>query len=486
MHYTIVCLFDLSALWRLETGAGVFFYSLQKAFCKCMLLSLLFLQPLIAPAQTSSVKRMIVEKRDASFTRFLQPAVFSLSKIMMHDVVNPPAAARYYAYCMLGAYEIVAQNNNTLIPLTALVKQYKSSIITTKQTDYDHRIAAIYCILETGRLMLPSGYRLQEEEEQFIAAQQKAKVSRAIIDSSVAVASYMAARIADYAKSDRYGKLSAQLRYTPIKGDGYWYPTPPAYMEAVEPNWKSVRPLIIDSCNQFPPLSPVAFSKDSNSLFYRLAKEVYDVSTKPTPEQLNIASFWDCNPFVVATSGHMSIGFKKISPGGHWMNIAAIAAQKAQLDFAATITVQMLVGVTIQDAFISCWDEKYRSNRIRPETYINRYINIKWQPVLQTPPFPEYTSGHSVVSTAAAEVLTYLLGDRFAYTDNSEEIFEIPARSFSSFRNAAAEAAMSRLYGGIHYRDAIENGQQQGKELGVFIVDRLQKMGIKPVKSFYK
>jgi hypothetical protein len=138
------------------------------------------------------------------------------------------------------------------------------------------------------------------------------------------------------------------------------------------------------------------------------------------------------------------------------------------------------------DAFIVCWDEKYRSNRIRPETYINRYINRKWQPVLQTPPFPEYTSGHSVVSTAAAEVLTYLLGDRFAYTDNSEELFEIPARSFSSFRDAATEAAISRLYGGIHYRDAIENGQQQGKEVGEFIVDRMQKVGIKPVKSLYK
>jgi hypothetical protein len=336
--------------------------------------------------------------------------------------------------------------------------------------------------METGRLMLPSGYRLQEDEEQFVAGQQKAKVPKAILDSSVAVASYMAARIVDYSKTDRYGKLSAQLRYTPIKGDAYWYPTPPAYMEAVEPNWKTVRPLVIDSCNQFVPLPPVAFSKDSGSDFYRLAREVYDASIKPAAGQLTIASFWDCNPFIVATAGHMSIGFKKISPGGHWMNIAAIAAQTAQLNFAETITVQMLTGITIMDAFISCWDEKYRSNRIRPETYINRYIDIKWQPVLQTPPFPEYTSGHSVVSTAAAEVLTYLFGDQLTFTDNSEELFEIPPRSFTSFRQAAAEAAISRLYGGIHYRDAIENGQQQGKQLAAFIVSRLQAAGVKPVK----
>jgi hypothetical protein len=466
-----VRLFGILSGRRLGTGAGMLYFFVAS-----------LLQQPAAVAQTMVAKAKGIQKEKAAFTHYLQPAVFSLSKVMMHDVVNPPAAARYYAYCMLGAYEIVSQHDVSLIPLSNLLKQYKRTVITTLPKYYDQHIAAVYCIMETGRLMLPSGYRLQEDEEQFIAEQQKAKVPKAILDSSVAVASYMAARIVDYSKADRYGKLSAQLRYTPIKGDGFWYPTPPAYMEAVEPNWKTIRPLLIDSCNQFVPLPPVTFSKDSNSEFYRLAREVYDASVKPTPEQLNIASFWDCNPFVVATSGHMSIGFKKISPGGHWMNIAAIAAQKAQLSFAETITVQMLTGITIMDAFISCWDEKYRSNRIRPETYINRYIDIKWQPLLQTPPFPEYTSGHSVVSTAAAEVLTYLFGDQLAFTDNSEELFEIPARSFTSFRQAAAEAAISRLYGGIHYRDAIDNGAKEGKQLGAFIISRLQAAGIRPVK----
>ncbi|WP_242675026.1 vanadium-dependent haloperoxidase [Niastella populi] len=474
-------LFDMSNRC-LETGAGIFSIACMQRIGKYMLLVILLLGQQRTIAQPTAVKARVMQKSEAAFTRYLQPAVFSLSKIMMHDVVNPPAAARYYAYCMLGAYEIISQNDSTLTTLNNLLKQYERPLITTKRGSYDPRIAAIYCIMETGRLMLPSGYRLQEEEEQFIAQQIKARVPRAMLDSSVAVANYIAAKMAGYAKADRYGKLSAQLRYTPVKGDSYWYPTPPAYMEAVEPNWKTIRPLVIDSCNQFLPKPPVVFSKDSASEFYKMAKEVYDVSVKPTEEQLNIASFWDCNPFVVATSGHMMIGFKKISPGGHWMNIAGIAAQQAHLSFNATITVQMLTGITIHDAFISCWDEKYRSNRIRPETYINRYINIKWQPLLQTPPFPEYTSGHSVVSTAAAEVLTYMLGDKLTYTDNSEEIFEIPARTFTSFRQAADEAAVSRLYGGIHYRDAIVNGQDQGREVGMFIVGRLKAVGMKPVK----
>jgi hypothetical protein len=135
------------------------------------------------------------------------------------------------------------------------------------------------------------------------------------------------------------------------------------------------------------------------------------------------------------------------------------------------------------DAFISCWDEKYRSNRIRPETYINRYIDVNWKPLLQTPPFPEYTSGHSVMSTATAQVLTYLMGDQFSFTDDSEEMFEIRARSFTSFLQAAAEAAISRLYGGIHFRDSIENGQTQGKNIGDNIIEKLKAGGVQPVHS---
>ena len=408
----------------------------------------------------------------------IQPAIFSLSMVMMHDVVNPPAASRFYTYAMMGAYEIVSQNSKTMPALTSLVKNYKAVRVNVAGKKYDHRIAAVYCILETGKRMLPSGFMLEKQEEKFIQQLKKNRVSQAMIDESIAVADLVADEIIAYAKTDGYGKLSAKLRYTPLKGDGYWYPTPPAYMEAVEPNWKTIRPMLIDSCNQFPPAIPIAFSTDSNSVFYKMAKEVYDISKALTADQLQIASFWDCNPFVVATSGHMSLGFKKISPGGHWMNIASIASKKAGLDFDQAILLHTILSATIMDAFISCWDEKYRSNRIRPETYINKYVDINWLPILQTPPFPEYTSGHSVISTASAEVLSYLLGDRFTYTDNTEDMFEIPARTFSSFREAADEAAISRLYGGIHYRDAIVNGQEQGKAVGEKIVEKIKMAGI--------
>lgn len=411
----------------------------------------------------------------------LQPAVFSMSLVMMHDVVNPPAASRFYMYAILGAYEIAAQNNTDITPLSKLLKGYHVPRIPANQKKYDYRIAAVYSILETGKRMLPSGFMLQDKQDQFIATLKLHKISAIVIEQSIAVANLISADIVAFAKSDGYGNLSAKLRYTPLKGEGYWYPTPPTYMEAVEPNWKIIRTMVIDSCNQFAPVPPTTFSKDSSSAFYRMAKEVYEISKNPTAEQLQIASFWDCNPFVVGTSGHMAIGFKKISPGGHWMNIAGIVAKKAKLDFGKAVVLHTMVSLTLMDAFISCWDEKYRSNRIRPETYINKYIDLKWQPILQTPPFPEYTSGHSVISTAAAEVLSYLMGDHFTFTDDSEIIFDIPARTFQSFRQAAEEAAISRLYGGIHFRDAIENGQVEGKALGIKVIEKIKLEGVLPL-----
>ena len=132
-----------------------------------------------------------------------------------------------------------------------------------------------------------------------------------------------------------------------------------------------------------------------------------------------------------------------------------------------------MVTIGLFDGFISCWDEKYRSNYIRPETFINSRIDESWRPLLQTPPFPEYTSGHSVISTAAAVVLTKLFGDKVAIEDNSEVPYGLPVRSFNSFQSAADEAAMSRLYGGIHFREAIENGKLQGSNIGNCIATRL-------------
>lgn len=410
----------------------------------------------------------------------LQPVVFSLSKVMMHDVVNPPAASRYYAYCLIGANEIVSYSKRGTPSISKIVSHLPKLVISTPVSGFDYKIAAVLCIYETGKVLIPSGFTLQEDEDKFLAGLRKSKISAAKIKASLAVAKSVAEQVIAWSRVDNYFKLSTYRRYTPTKGDAYWYPTPPAYMEAVEPHWRTIRTMFIDSFAQFKPKEPVPFSTDTTSEFHRLAREVREVSLQSTEEQRTIAAFWDCNPFAISSAGHMMLGFKKMSPGAHWMGITGVACKKVNASFEKSIWAHTLVACTLMDAFISCWDEKYRSNRVRPETFITRFIDPRWEPLLQTPPFPEYTSGHSVISSASAEVLTHLFGDNFSYVDDTEVLFELAPRPFTSFRQAALEAAVSRLYGGIHYRDAIDNGVEQGKAIGTYVVNKLKaNYGIK-------
>jgi hypothetical protein len=164
---------------------------------------------------------------------------------------------------------------------------------------------------------------------------------------------------------------------------------------------------------------------------------------------------------------------KKITPGAHWIGITKIASRKTNSSFDDSLYAYTKASIAMADAFISCWDEKYRSNLIRPETLINEHFNDSWKPILQTPPFPEYTSGHSVVSGAAAIALTDIFGENFAFDDDTELRYGLPVRSFNSFNEAADEAAISRMYGGIHYRTAVEIGVKQGRDLGQFVLQQL-------------
>ena len=156
------------------------------------------------------------------------------------------------------------------------------------------------------------------------------------------------------------------------------------------------------------------------------------------------------------------------------MNITHVACRKVNADFVQAAEAYALVSVALFDGFVSCWDEKYRSKLIRPETYINEHIDEDWVPLLQTPPFPEYTSGHSVISSASAVTLTRLFGENFSFLDSTEVEFGLTARSFRSFKEASEEAAISRLYGGIHYRPAIDHGFIEGSALGNFIMDKIK------------
>jgi len=181
----------------------------------------------------------------------------------------------------------------------------------------------------------------------------------------------------------------------------------------------------------------------------------------------------DANPKGVTHVGHLMYANKKNSPGGHWINITSIACQKAKFGWMKSARAYALASIAMYDGFLSCWDEKFRSEYIRPITVINENIDPNWEPLLQTPPFPEYTSVHSVASSTIAAILTKVFGDNFSFTDNYEMPYIGITRSFPSFIKASEEACISRKYGGIHFNSAIENGKTQGRALGAFIIGKL-------------
>jgi hypothetical protein len=392
-----------------------------------------------------------------------------MTDIMVHDVTNPPLAARFFAYSFLAGYEVVAQNNSSFQNMKGILNDYPV-FEKPSAKNYDYRLASLFAIVETASRLQPSGKLLKSLKEKFTEAAKEQGMNDEVIHASELYAGEIATKIMAYAKADRYRNISDLPRYTPLKEDGRWYPTPPAFIAAVEPYFNTIRPFLLDSCSQFKPSSPAAFNQHKGSAFYVLMDSVYKCGINLNAEQKNIAAFWDCNPFAMEDQGHLKVGLKKISPGAHWMGIAGIACNKRNLSFDSSIQVHAILAITLTDAFICCWDEKFRSNRIRPETAIRKYIDPEWMPLLQTPPFPEYLSGHSVVSAASAEILSHYFGDEFSYTDNVEEEFGLPARSFPSFRQAAAEAAVSRFYGGIHFMDAIDTGLVQGKKVGGFVL----------------
>lgn len=389
---------------------------------------------------------------------------------MVRDVANPPVASRFYAYPILAAYIVLLQAEEDLDDITMEFTSPPNFQKISTPKGFSKEFSALYTMLEVGKKMMPSGYLLNEKQEDLKKLFRKNhRLSKKKIAANIEFSLQIANQVLDYVKTDGYNKLSTYIQYSPKKTDSTWFPTPPSYMHAIEPHWNTVRPFFIQQADQFTPQPPIPFDTSRTSKFYEIMNEVYTVTQNLSAEQKEIAGFWDCNPFAVEYSGHMAIGIKKISPGGHWIGITGIACLQANFDLLQTIRAHTLLALTLHDAFISCWDEKYRSDRIRPETVINQYIDQDWRPLLQTPPFPEFTSGHSVVSASAGEILTAIFGEPFEYVDTSEEYFGLAPRKFTSFRAAAREAAISRLYGGIHYRDAIDYGVEQGQKLGLYI-----------------
>lgn len=435
----------------------------------CIISALLF-SCVSNPAQYDKNKDIQFDINDPVILRNNQKR---LTDLIIYDVFTPPVAVRIYAYTSLAAYEAIRFSKPNYPSLTKQLKGFAPMPQPQKGKEYNYLLAASKAFFTVAYKVTFSIDTLKKFESKLLA-EFKSKLDTTTFNNSIEFGDSIGKKILARAALDNYPQTRGKPRFIGSHDPGKWRPTPPDYLDAVESCWGTMKCFILDSSAQFMPAAPPAYSMDKKSVFYKNLMEVYTIGKSLTEEQKKIAAYWDDNPFVIEHSGHMMFANKKITPGGHWMGIASIACKKSNENEVKTAQVFALTAIALMEGFIACWDEKYRSQVIRPITVINELVDEKWLPFLQTPPFPEYPSGHSVISTAAATVLTKLFGENYSFHDDSDKEYIGMEKDFTSFYQAANEVSISRIYGGIHYRSGVEAGANQGKKTGSFIIEKIK------------
>ena len=419
------------------------------------------------------------EKHDeAGLDKFSQSQLIvwnrHLSEIIIKDIFSPPVASRIYSYPNIAAYEALAPANPAY---HSLASQF-NGLADVPQPDTTQElylpVSSIIAFSTVGKKLILDELKMEEYENEYLAQIKEIGIKEEVLNNSIAYGRQVGEHIIAWAKKDGYVETRALTRHVVSSEPSSWQPTAPDYMPAVEPHWNKIRPFVMDSAAHLKPANPVAFDSAATSPFYKDAMEVYEIVKNIDDEKLLIARFWDDNPNVSYTTGHVTYFKQKLTPPGHWMSITSSAIRKNNLSMMEAAETYVMVATALADGFISCWDAKYAYNSIRPDTYIERYIDADWDPILQTPPFPEFPSGHSVISAAAATVLTKKFGDSYAFVDSTQLAIGLPVRKFNSFNAAAAEVGESRIYGGIHFRPACDMGAEQGKAVGNLILERLR------------
>lgn len=381
--------------------------------------------------------------------------------------MSPPVASRAYGYIGVAAYEVIASGSDKLQTLAGQLNGLTALPVREAGAAYDTSIAldaALSAMVHdlfnhTG----PIGqHAISSLDAQLVAALAD-DVDPAVVTRSQTYGRAVAAKILDWSRSDGgdvVENMGFPQQYTPKPGPQYWVPTNTVVQQQAPllPEWGNNRPFAMPTGATCPTPVPPTYSEDAASEYYKQAKEVDDTWKTLTPEQRAIARFW-------ADDAMLSV-----TPPGHWLQIALTIIDRDKLPAEKAVDILARLGTGMADAFIGCWNSKFVYDTVRPITFIRRTMDPKFETVVNTPPFPEFPSGHSVQSAAAATVLTAILGDNVAFDDNTDEADGLEPRSFPSFWAAANEAAISRLYAGIHYRAAIEFGAAQGRCIAGYTV----------------
>lgn len=390
-----------------------------------------------------------------------------ITEVIVHDVFSPPVASRIYAYTNLASYEAIRFARPGYVSIAAQLHGFEKMPEPEKGKSYNFLLAATKAAFTVAEKITFSADTLAGYQGK-VYDDFKSLLDNETFNRSLAFGEEIGKIVLKRTAIDNYKQTRGMEKFLGSDQPGKWRPTPPDYADAAEPYWELIKPLKLDSAGQFKCGPPYNYSIDTTSNFYKQVREVYNIGRNISDTQRTIARYWDDNPFVTEHSGHLMYGNKKITPVGHWMGITGIACKMKNLNEVETAQTYVITSLAIFDGFISCWKEKYRTQVVRPVTVVNELIDRNWQPFLQTPPFPEHTSAHSVISAAAATVLAKRFGDNFAFRDTSEMEYIGLQRSFPSFMDASLEASVSRVYGGIHYPHSVSVGVIFGKEIGEY------------------
>jgi membrane-associated phospholipid phosphatase len=379
---------------------------------------------------------------------------------------TPPVASRSFAYLGLLAFEAVASSGSSLQSYAGQLPGLKTLPVRQAGKSYD-LASVLHETLSRGVRALfsntgPAGLRAMGALQRKLESELAKGISSGRLKRSRALGAAIASQVMNWAAGD--GGADIELMgfastYTAVDKPGHWKPTSLVRLQQLPllPNWGKNRTFAVASGATCSLPSPPAYSEDNSSEFYKQALEVYDTAKKLTPEQRLIARFWSDDPMLSPT------------PPGHWVFIATDLLNERKASIEDSVELLSRLGIALSDAFVACWHSKFEYDLLRPVTYIKQVIDKTWEPILITPPFPEYPSGHSSQSGAAAEVLTAFFGDNVGFADKTHVREKLPVRNYVSFRAAAEEAGISRLYGGIHFRAAVERGLEQGRCIGAAV-----------------
>lgn len=378
---------------------------------------------------------------------------------------SPPVASRTFAYLGVTAFEAAAGGTGGLNSLAGQLNGLQSVPRREAGQVYDEALV-MDAALETAVKSFygntgPTGQRVMQRLGAKLRAETASGLPADVAARSEAYGKAVAGHVIAWSQDDG-GAVVENLGFPAVydltKGKPNWVPTSviPLQQKPLLPAWGRNRTFAMLDGKACPLPAPPEYSEEKDSEFYRQALEVFEVKKNLTPVQRAIARFWSDDPMLSPT------------PPGHWVSIALQVLERENADVNKSADVLARLGVTLADSFIGCWETKFQYDLLRPVTYIRRTMDPKWESVMTTPPFPEYPSGHSTQSAAAAAVLTKFFGDNFPFEDATHVKDGVKARSFSSFNAAAEEAGLSRLYGGIHFRAAIERGLDQGRCIGAY------------------